>query len=216
MKSVNASGQLVTQQIGFERNNQFLFNHIDIALNAGEILELRGANGSGKSTLLRVLAGYIEPHLGSILWNDQPVRDILEDYQQAIHYLGHQNGIKPTLTVEENLRLTCVLSGKSCDSAALTDALKKTGLNTLRESAAGKLSAGQSRRLSLTRLLLQPAQLWFLDEPTTALDSHGEKLFAEMLTEHLANGGSAIVATHHELPLLPTRKTLWLGEQSHV
>lgn len=198
--------------ISFERNTSPLFEKINLSLNAGELLQLRGANGSGKSTLLRMLAGFIEPHQGRICWQGTAIH-ALDDYQQRIQYLGHQNGTKPYLSVQENLQLSGALSGKSFSATELQAALSRVGLNNLNHRPAAQLSAGQARRLSLARLVLQPADLWLLDEPTTALDAAGQALLAELLREHLRQNGIAIIATHHDLMYVPQSQTLWLGEQ---
>ncbi|HQN13460.1 MAG TPA: ATP-binding cassette domain-containing protein [Quisquiliibacterium sp.] len=74
-----------------------------------------------------------------------------------------------------------------------------------------RLSAGQRRRLGLARLALSTRPLWLLDEPTTALDSDGQALFAGLLDEHLARGGCALVATHLGLPVRTAALPLRLG-----
>lgn len=211
MMSQHPFTQLSAHALAFERNNQFLFENIQFSLKSGELLQLRGANGSGKSTLLRMLAGFIEPHQGEIHWQDTSVLDQLDIYQQQIHYVGHQNGTKPYLTVQENLKLNNALQGKQFSSNQLHHALEKIGLSHLSERPAANLSAGQARRLSLARLLLQSAAIWFLDEPTTALDTAGQTVLAELLTTHLKHNGIAVVATHQDLPFISHSQTLWLG-----
>src|SRR5438046_786881 len=100
---------LLIKNIAFERNYQFLFSQVHCELQAGEILQIRGENGSGKSTLLRILASYLEPHEGNISWHGKCITLHRDTYQQQLHYIGHQNGIKPYLTVYENLELTSAL-----------------------------------------------------------------------------------------------------------
>lgn len=190
----------VIDNLAFERNNQFLFAQINCTLQAGEVLQIRGANGSGKSTLLRILAGLIEPTNGSIV-------------TQPLHYLGHQNAVKQNLTVYENLKLYSALSGIKIQHLEINAIVKKIGLNHVTHRKACYLSAGQVRRLSLARLLLNPVPLWLLDEPTTALDTEGQQLLTDLLNQQAANGGMAIVATHQNLLLTHPLKTIHLGEQ---
>lgn len=202
---------LVIQNLSHERNNQLLFSEIKFTLAAGELLQVRGTNGSGKSTLLRILAGYIEPLAGKILWNETSIFDYTEFYQEHINYIGHHNGIKPLLTVYENLKLCAALANES-ESTEIKKIIETIGLSQLTNTPALQLSAGQQRRLALGRLLLYPTSLWILDEPTTSLDAQGQDLLTELLKQHLKNGGMSIVATHHDLPL--TTRLIELGEKN--
>jgi heme exporter protein A len=63
------------------------------------------------------------------------------------------------------------------------------------------LSAGQKRRVSLVHVLISKAPLWIMDEPFSNLDEQGKHYLARKLAEHLADGGLAVLAAHHELEL---------------
>lgn len=201
--------KLTLNNVNFARNEQPLFPALNCNVYAGELLQVYGANGSGKSTLLRMLAGLLEPSAGNILWQDQPIQTH-ENYATQIGYLGHLNGLKPALTVMENLRLSCALRGVSLPQHALHAGLQELDLYALKDQLAFSLSAGQARRLALTRVILQPAQLWLLDEPLTALDEAGQQLWLGLLQKHLMQGGMAVVATHQELQV--EGKKIRIGE----
>lgn len=199
---------LIIDNLSFERNNQILFADLNFAIHSGELLQVQGANGCGKSTLLRILAGFIEPRTGKILCQNNCIFTHREEYHQQLHYIGHQNGLKPNLTILENLQyISALLEIKSRDQD-LHIVLEKLGLAHLQQTPSGRLSAGQLRRLSLGKLLLCKKSLWILDEPTTALDTNGQILLHELLAEHLTDAGAAIIATHQDLPLTCQRLTL--------
>jgi heme exporter protein A len=198
------------KQLAFERSYQFLFNDLSFELHSGELLQICGDNGTGKSTLLRILAGFIEPHDGQVVWAGKPITNDLPHYQSHIHYLGHQNGIKQNLTIHENLMLYFALANKTAHWPSLDNLIDQIGLGHLLHTKALNLSAGQLRRLALLRLLANPTSLWIMDEPTTALDTTGQQLLIHFLKQHLANNGMAIVATHHHLPF-DDLKTIQLG-----
>lgn len=199
--------QLAIRDLAFERNNQFLFRDLSASLHSGELLQIRGTNGSGKSTLLRIVAGLLESQSGTVTWQNQPINP------HQLHYIGHQNSLRHNLTVYENLKLQSALTTKSITQSQLETAIRQVGLAQVMHSQALHLSAGQSRRFCLARLLLTPMPLWILDEPATALDANGQQLLTELLHVHLANGGIAMLATHQPLPLSCTIKTILLGEQ---
>ncbi len=164
-----------------------LFRDLGFRVDAGECLAVRGANGSGKTTLLRCVAGLTRPESGTV------ARD------GALLYAGHLAGIKDDLTAEENLRYSLALRGVPAVAEATGAALAEAGLAARRQVPARRLSAGQRQRIGLARLMLDPAPLWILDEPLTALDDAGQALFARMMARHLEAGGLALVATHHDL-----------------
>lgn len=212
MSQVTHKDHLCLHNIAFERNHHYLFAKLNHTFNPGNIVQVRGQNGSGKSTLLRILAGLIEPHEGKITWNGQCIIRHRENYIESVNYLGHSNGIKPILTVYENLSLHGTLAGLQPTPEELNHSIKKAGLALVAHTRTQNLSVGQLRRLCLARLILKPAKVWLLDEPTTALDSLGLELLNNLLREHAANHGITIIATHQPLTVSHLIKTIYLGE----
>lgn len=199
--------QLCLHDLTFKRKQHIFFSKLSHTISPGEILQIRGHNGSGKSTLLRILAGFMEPHEGRVTWNGACISQNRDDYIEKMIYIGHLNGIKPHLTVYENLSLICTLSGYK--SKKLNIIIKKVGLEA--DTQARFLSAGQLRRLCLARLLMTSSVVWLLDEPHTALDDEGQTLLNTLLIEHIRNQGIAVIATHHVLSLQHPMKTIFLG-----
>ncbi len=175
-----------------------IFRDVDMALDAGEILLVTGENGSGKSTLLRTLAGLLPPSSGTVLWREKNIGEEPESYRHDIRYLGHLDAVKPEFTVVEMLNYWRALLGL----AQTTVLLPNDPFDVLANShkLIRHLSAGQKRRLALSRLLLNEAPLWIMDEPTTALDAKGQDILVKTISRFSARGGIAIIATHQELP----------------
>jgi heme exporter protein A len=183
------------QNLACRRGERLVFCGLSFRVAAGEALLLRGPNGSGKSSLLRCMAGLLAPVAGTQTWDDRPLALDPDGHRGRLRYLGHQDAVKPALSVLENLALWQQLHGLS-DAAALRRALAALGLDPLAELPARLLSAGQRRRVALARLLAAPAPLWLLDEPTTALDDDGVARFARMVGDHRAGGGLAVLSSH--------------------
>ncbi|MDR3491955.1 MAG: cytochrome c biogenesis heme-transporting ATPase CcmA [Gammaproteobacteria bacterium] len=202
---------LTINEISFERNNTFLFENISCSLVKGDVLQIAGTNGSGKSTLLRILAGLLEPESGSISWKNKCIYEDAETYKRDLHFLGHQNGIKMHLTVHENLKHYCALTGITYKPSTINSIINKLKIDSVFNTQTSYLSAGQLRRLSLAKLLLNPQRLWLLDEPATALDSEGQQLLIDLISQHQSAGGITILATHQPLPLTVTMKKIQLG-----
>jgi heme exporter protein A len=176
-----------------QRAGRTVFEGLDFSLPAGRMLAVTGPNGSGKSSLLRIIAGLLRAAGGSVaLKGGDPERNIAE---QA-HYLGHQDAMKPALSVAENLAFWVRMFGAK---ASIQEALAATGLDSLAPIPAAYLSAGQKRRLSLARLVAVRRPVWLLDEPTAALDTAAQTILQRLMLAHLKGGGLIVAATHAQL-----------------
>jgi heme exporter protein A len=197
--------RLRTEQLSCVRGGRSLFRELSFELAAGEALVVTGPNGAGKTSLLRIIAGLLAPAGGRIALDGGEV-----PLGEACHFLSHHDGVKGALTVMENLSFCRALLGGITAGAAPAAALSRLGLGTLGDLPAYVLSAGQKRRLALSRLLAAPRPIWLLDEPTASLDRAGQEVLAGMMGEHRARGGMVIAATH--LPLdLDDARTLSLA-----
>jgi heme exporter protein A len=188
------------------RGGRLVFAGLDFALAAGQALVLRGPNGSGKSSLLRLMAGLIRAEAGVLAWDGQDALDDRETHAGRLHFVGHLDGTKLALTVAENIQFWARLRGMTLDMAALTTIIEPLRLMRLAAVPARLLSAGQRRRLALTRLIAAPAPLWLLDEPSVGLDDESLAAFETLLAAHRAGGGMVVAATHTAIALPEARE----------
>jgi heme exporter protein A len=187
------------------RGTRRLFRDLNFSTHQGELVELRGPNGSGKTSLLRILCGLATPAAGEVRWNGTDIRSLGEEYFGSVAYLAHQNAVKDELTAIENLRISSAVSGNALDKKEAQEVLERVGLTQQQSLPARVLSAGQRRRLAMTRLLTSRARLWILDEVLTSLDDAAMNLSREFISDHLKKDGIAIVATHQDLNLAAPR-----------
>lgn len=183
------------------RGERRLFSGIDLAVAPGEWLHLQGENGAGKTSLLRILVGLTPPAEGEIRWQGEPIRQQAEDFRRDMVYLGHHVAVKEELTALENLRLGAALDGAELAERDALTALWRMGLKGREELPVRVLSQGQQRRVLLARLLAKKARLWVLDEPFTALDVKAVAMLSELIGEHLAAGGMAVLTSHQKMPI---------------
>lgn len=176
------------------RGERTVFTSLEFAVDEGGALLLLGPNGCGKSSLLRLMAGLSPPALGHIAWNGTPIDDDPALHHTRVRYLGHLDALKPALTVADNLRFWAGFCGG--DSSRAPGALERLGLGSLADIPAGLLSAGQRRRAALARVIVAPAPLWLLDEPSVTLDEAAVATLEELIAEHRAHGGMVVTATH--------------------
>jgi heme exporter protein A len=197
--------RLEGRALGCDRGGREVFSGLEFTLGNGEALLVTGRNGAGKSSLLRMMAGLVRIAGGRLtLAGADPEKSIPE---QA-HYLGHQDALKPSLTVIENLGFwTRYLGGEGDPPTALA----AVGLAALAALPGAYLSAGQRRRLSLARLVSVRRPIWLLDEPVSALDREAQDVLAGLMQQHLSAGGIIVAATHGPIGLADT-KELRLGD----
>lgn len=180
---------LEASELAISRGYRVLFRQVALKVCGGEILELRGPNGSGKSTLLRILAGLTRAELGTVQFSGV-------EGERFRHYLGHTDAIKPNETARQQAIFWARYLGHS--NAAAMSALERVGLKNRLEAPGRGLSAGQKRRLAISRLLIDPRPIWLLDEPMASLDALGGDLVRELAVEHLRAGGLIVSAVHGE------------------
>jgi heme exporter protein A len=191
------------------RGPRTLFRDLSFVAEGGTYVQVTGSNGSGKTTLLRTLAGLSLAMAGTIRWQGE------EALAACRAYVGHAQGFKDALSVTENLLLAWQLDAEAAASEpdALAAALERVGLTRQRNLPVMRLSQGQRKRLHLARLTRSTRALWLLDEPSASLDAAGHDLLDALVSEHLAAGGIAVIATHETLGIVAsdTRKLVLNG-----
>ena len=193
--------------LAVRRGGRMLFENLRLTAPAGTVTLVRGPNGAGKSSLLQAMAGVLPPAAGTIAYRG---READAELASSLHFVGHQTGVKTRLTLAENLDFWAKMFGAT-GGLSPEAALEAVGLGGRGGLDAGYLSAGQTRRLALARLLVAPRPVWLLDEPTAALDAEGDGMVEGLLGAHARGGGIAIVATHHDLAVTAPVATITLG-----
>ncbi|TDR49378.1 heme exporter protein A [Pseudomonas brenneri] len=179
-----------------------LFEHLELRLAGGDMVQISGPNGSGKTSLLRLLAGLMQPTAGQVRLNGKPLHEQRTELARNLLWIGHAAGIKDVLTAEENLSWLSALHHPATRES-IWQALAAVGLKGFEDVPCHTLSAGQQRRVALARLYLDGPPLWVLDEPFTALDKQGVAQLEEHLARHCEQGGMVVLTTHHTLTRMP-------------
>ncbi len=192
---------LQVRDLECRRGDACLFSGMSFDLQSGQLLHVKGSNGSGKTSLLRIVCGLFLPAAGSVRWAGQNIRENRDEFNKALCYIGHLNGLKDDLTAVENLSIHARLMGIAASETQIEDALHRVGLSHRAYLATKVLSQGQKRRVALARLLLGGTQLWVLDEPFTALDVKAVERLQGVMRDHLASGGCVLLTTHQDVEI---------------
>jgi len=179
--------RLSAHELACQRGERLLFRGLSFDLAPGEALQVAGANGTGKTSLIRICAGLLRPYGGTVctvgpvgLVDERPALDPHQPLGKALAFWR---------------RIDC--------SAAPIDRL---GLDGLLDVPVRYLSTGQKKRAALARLLGQAAPVWLLDEPLNGLDKVAVVLVENLIAEHCASGGVALIASHQAIALPAARR----------
>lgn len=170
---------LEAKGLALVRGGRLLFEGLDVALAAGEVIHITGPNGCGKSSLIRLVAGLLKPTAGRIERAEAAIAD-------------------DTLALDRELPLRRAL--RFWGGVRLRQAMEAFDLAGLAEVPVRLLSTGQAQRARLARAMASGAPLWLLDEPLNGLDSDGKTRLLAAIDGHLAAGGAVMAAHHGDLP----------------
>ncbi len=170
-----------------------------ISIKPGRKVAMLGPSGAGKSTLLAVIAGFLAPDTGRILWEGHDLTR-LPPAQRPVSILFQDGNLFPHLSARDNvgLGLNPSLRLSSSQSSKVEAALERMGLGGLGGRKPAALSGGQVARVALARALIRARPLMLLDEPFGAL---GPGLKAEMLDlvrELVEETGSTLLMVSHD------------------
>lgn len=191
---------------------------VDARIDPGERVAVLGASGSGKSTLLSLLAGFLVPDAGRLLWDGRDI-GALAPAQRPMSILFQDGNLFPHLTVTQNvgLALRSDLRLSAAELVQVRDTLDQVGLSGMGDRRPGDLSGGQQGRAALARLLLQDRPVALLDEPLAALDPG---LRTEMLrllrTLWETRRLTYVMATHDLRDAERLCNRIWLLEEGRV
>jgi len=169
---------------------------VSVSLAAGRCYVLLGENGAGKSTLLRVLAGLLEPTLGTARIFTAGKAEEIAEQRARIGYMSHAPMLYDELSAMENLRYFAGLY-RTCSCLTPEEALLAVGLDPALTRPVGQYSQGMRQRTSLARVLLPVPELLLLDEPFSNMDVESVRQMVELLAG-LRQGNRTIVITTHQ------------------
>jgi len=177
---------------------------LDLSIQPGELVVLKGNSGSGKSTLLALIAGLDQPTSGRLRVAGREVGRLdaaeLTRYRREVVGMVFQTfNLLPTLSVLENVSLPALLAGKAGPAvrARALELLDWLQLSARLQHLPAQLSGGERQRTAIARALINDPRLVLADEPTGNLDSGNGAIVVKLLSElHRHQGRTIVIATH--------------------
>ncbi len=208
--------------VSFAYDKRMVIDQVSFSLNKGSFIALVGPSGSGKTTLLKLVMGFIPPTEGSILVNGKPLTEL-----SVISWRNHiglvsQNPILLRASLKENIAFGRGdnIEKDRLDSAVefsdLSSVIKnlENGLETNVGIGGSGLSGGQGQRVAIARALYHNSDVMLLDEPTSSLDNHSEKLILDTIN-HLRKNKTVILITH-DLELVKDCDQIYVMESGKI
>lgn len=160
---------LELKQISKSFYDNLILDDISIRLPDTGLIGIQGSSGCGKSTLLYIIGMLDENFEGEILFNHQIINNREEFIRQHVSYMMQNKDYIPSLTVKENIVLSCQVSELSYSSQQLKKIITRLGIQDLMDQYPSQLSGGQLKRVSIAKALLKDSSIILCDEPTGAL-----------------------------------------------
>lgn len=200
MPNQSSTNSLQVHSLTCVRDDRLLFEGLNFSLQGGDVLQIAGPNGCGKTSFLKILAGLLLAESGAIHWCGTSVQKDPLSFRDALTYLGHAPGIKLALSPYDNLLWLCSIA-RTESRSKIEASLQRVGLAGYEDVPCYQLSAGQKRRVTLARLLLEDSPLWVLDEPFSSIDKGGVQFLENCVAQKAKAGGIVVLTTHHTLSI---------------
>ena len=189
LRNINKSYITKNERVNALKNINFTFPDKGLFV-------LMGPSGCGKSSLLNILTGLDSKYEGRVLYNNENIKDIYDNYRNEISYMTQSFNLFDNLTVFENINLSLELLGKS-DKTKVETILKDFEIYDLANKKCNTLSGGEKARVSIARAVIKNPKIIFCDEPTGNLDDKTSKLVWTMLKK-ISETVLVIIASHDE------------------
>jgi len=179
-----------------------IFNNLNLEVEKGEFLGIKGESGAGKSTLLNII-GLLEECEGKVIIegkevSSQDTSEVRKLLKNKIGYLFQNYALIDDLTVYENLKIVLDGISKKEGRGLILQELIKLGLGDILDKKIFQLSGGEQQRVAIVRLILHKSEIILADEPTGSLDRKNAEIIMNLLKEFHNQGKTIIMVSHDE------------------
>ena len=180
--------------------DNLILDDISIRLPDTCLIGIQGSSGCGKSTLLYIIGMLDENFEGEILFNHQIIDNREEFIRQHVSYMMQNKDYIPSLTVKENIVLSCQVSELFYSSQQLKKIITRLGIQDLMDQYPSQLSGGQLKRVSIAKALLKDSSIILCDEPTGALHAVQAQDVMKLL-QTISQEALVIIVSHDSILL---------------
>ena len=187
---------LLINNLSFSRNNNIIFENLNLSLSNQSITQIRGKNGSGKTTLLQVILNILESKTGEIFWEGKNIKKNIFNFYNETTFIMDHNTCTRKLSVMDNINFWRGLSSSKLTNNQILLLLETFNLQKYQNTKTMYLSSGEIKKLELLRLILEQKKLWILDEPYNHLDDLSIKILNQTFIDHKKKDGIILFTSH--------------------
>jgi ABC-type Mn2+/Zn2+ transport system ATPase subunit len=189
-------------------NNQYILKNINLNINKGDFVVIKGHNGAGKTSLFKIINGLIKPTTGTVtVFNE----NINSKTRKRTGYIPQTNKFENSLPVTVKQVIEIGITAKKGifkslskqDKALITNIAEKLDIQHLLNTPIGKLSGGETQKVSIARVLAQEADIILLDEPLSNLDIKSQQNILKIIKDINCEKKTTILMILHNLELVP-------------
>ena len=188
---------LLINNLSFFRDENLIFENLNLSLGNGQITQLRGKNGSGKTTFIKVILNLLSSKTGEIFWEGQNINKNIFNFYNQITYVADHNTSSRKLSVLDNINFWKGLSSSNLSNDETLLLLETFNLKKYLNTETMYLSSGEVKKLELLRLILEQKKIWILDEPYNHLDDSSIEILNQTFIDHTNNDGIILFASHY-------------------
>ena len=188
---------LLINNLSFFRDNNLIFENLNLSLSNGQITQIRGKNGSGKTTFLKVILNILISKTGEVFWEGKNINKNIFNFYNQVTFISDHSTSSRKLTVIDNINFWRGLASSNISDDDIFILLETFNLKKYIKTETMYLSAGEIKKLELLRLILEKRKLWILDEPYNHLDDLSIEILNQTFVDHTNNNGIILFTSHY-------------------
>ena len=187
---------LLINNLSFSRNDNIIFQNLNLSLINRSITQIRGKNGSGKTTFINVILNFLESKTGEIFWEGKNIKKNIFNFYNKTTFIMDHNTCTRKMTVLDNINFWSRLSSSKLTKDEIVLLLETFNIQKYQNTKTMYLSSGEIRKLELLRLILEQKKLWILDEPYNHLDDLSIEILNQTFIDHINKDGVILFTSH--------------------
>jgi len=200
--NINLNGALQVRNLSVNYSYKEVLRNVSFSVSKGKLIGIVGPNGAGKSTLIKAILNLLKPSSGDVVFDDKSIEEICKSIsyvkQKVDHDLSFPIRVREVVLLGTFPKIKLFRYPGKAQRRLVDKALKEVDMLDFAKSQIGELSGGQLQRVFLARVLVQDAQLIFLDEPFAGIDANSEQKIIKILKK-MRDEGKTIIMVYHDL-----------------
>ncbi len=201
----------------------YALKDVNLEVNEGQLVCLRGRSGSGKTTLINILGALDRQNSGNVYFGEKDIGELSDSQRDKLRrkdfsFVFQSVALISTMTAYENVEFSLRLAGYPLSERAsrAKECLARVGLSKRMKHRPGELSGGEQQRVAIARAVAHKPKIIFADEPTAALDSATGVAVLKLFRELVHDDGITVVMTTHDEAMMELADVVYTLEDGEI